>query len=591
PRARPLLAVAFVAGLYLNVVVAAVQVLVDLDGSWLAAEGNLPTGLTSSPPAFAALCVAGLALAVPVALRGRDPAAIGPDGSAPAPGGSGPGGSVPTIDGSAPLDGSAPALGGSAPALGGSGLGGSAPTDGGPAPLGPETVMPAGPPTSWSSDLAAEPVTAPGPAGDGSAVGRVRARFGAAISGSGWYGPAALVGVALSAFGIALTRSWVAIAVGIVVVAGALVVRRPDLRRIGMVAAAVLVGVLLCLPFALGADEPVESPGDGWAARTEMWGHGVGAWLDRPATGWGPGRFQEATSPRISRQFAIDAGPDRLYPDAHNVAVEALTTLGPIGLGLLVAWVVVAARGARGPLAWLAAGCGLVWLLSPVSVAVAPVALIALGAARGPVPAPASHPDAGPDPARAAGVEPDAGPVEPDRDPVEGPGPPAPALRTGGGRTALAAALVVGSIVAVAVMWGGTLVRAGEDSADLDAIDRAERVFGADPALSDLRARAIYSRSDDMPTGADLAALLAAAEETVARDPSDPLAHVQLASVQRLTGDHRAADDSLEAALDRNPWSVAAWFGVEQAARDAGDDERAAEASEVLCALDPVFCG
>ncbi len=160
--------------------------------------------------------------------------------------------------------------------------------------------------------------------------------------------------------------------------------RRPSVVPPMVLLVAVVVGVALSATLHTDASSMTRSEGSeassGIRPRLTMWVAGLDATVERPLVGWGPGQFRAATSTRVTSAFARAEGPDRLYFDAHNIAVEILTTTGVIGLGLSLGFLGAAARRASGPLAWFALGIGTSWLLTPASTVTAPLALLALGA-------------------------------------------------------------------------------------------------------------------------------------------------------------------------------------------------------------------
>ena len=169
--------------------------------------------------------------------------------------------------------------------------------------------------------------------------------------------------------------------------------------------------------------------------------------------GWGPGRFREATSSRVTASFARAEEPDRLFYDAHNVAVEQLVTTGLVGLVLFAGFVVTVFRRARGPLVWFAAGVALTWLLNPLSICTAPVALVALGAAWNQAP---------PRPARSSS----------DRT----------ALARGVGAVLAAAGIVVGGVL----IWTDLLIERGTHPTDVETLEAAAHLRPGDPVLQGL---------------------------------------------------------------------------------------------------------
>ncbi|MEZ5202989.1 MAG: O-antigen ligase family protein [Acidimicrobiales bacterium] len=130
---------------------------------------------------------------------------------------------------------------------------------------------------------------------------------------------------------------------------------RPErLLRTLAVVVGVGLGVLISLPLQGEASTVVRLEGNeasgGMRNRVLMWEAGVEALDERPLVGWGPGRFREATSSRITAEFARLEGPEKVFFDAHNVVVEQLVTTGVVGAALLGGFVVLAVLRARGPL-------------------------------------------------------------------------------------------------------------------------------------------------------------------------------------------------------------------------------------------------
>jgi hypothetical protein len=116
----------------------------------------------------------------------------------------------------------------------------------------------------------------------------------------------------------------------------------------------------------------------GIADRIELWSYTLRGWNDHPIFGWGPGRFMPATGPYISDAFAIRFGHS--WPDAHNIFLQWLVTLGVVGLAVGVTFVVVAGRRARGASAWMAAAIAVGWLVEPATSATLGLAALLLGA-------------------------------------------------------------------------------------------------------------------------------------------------------------------------------------------------------------------
>ena len=93
--------------------------------------------------------------------------------------------------------------------------------------------------------------------------------------------------------------------------------------------------------------------------RVRVWSYGWRAFLDRPITGYGLGRYRPATQRFYSPEFARREASDDLIQtwfDPHNVVVQVAVSLGVVGLVLFAWFLVSAARRSRGPLLWAASG-------------------------------------------------------------------------------------------------------------------------------------------------------------------------------------------------------------------------------------------
>lgn len=374
--------------------------------------------------------------------------------------------------------------------------------------------------------------------------------------------PALLVAVVLTSAAADLSGSRVALVGGagaclLAVVGGAQrVARREVALRVGLVALALAVGALAGSALDSGSSSTGRLAGGGGVdARVEMWGHGLRAAVERPVLGWGPGRFRAATAGRASAAFVRAEGPDRPFYDAHNLLVEHLVGTGVPGLLLLGAFGWSAARRARGPAAWFAAGVALTWLLTPASVATAPAALVALGAAA----------------------------------------PAGPAAR---GRAGSRVGLAVGAGLAlVAAVAGARLVLAdvvvadATEAVDPSGIQRAAGLLPPDAVLAGLETQAWRV---DATTGGGPASgrrALAAARRAVELDPTRAGWWVELGEVQLAyapggpTARLAAADASFDEALARTPWSVQAMIGKARVAEIRGDDAAVDRWRERICGV------
>ena len=329
-----------------------------------------------------------------------------------------------------------------------------------------------------------------------------------------------------------------------------------------VVVGAVALGFCLSLPLqssGSGASRVGDvSSSAGYGSRLTMWGAGLEATAERPVFGWGPGRFREATSSRVTAAFAKAETPDRLFYDAHNIGIEQLVTTGIVGLVLFGGFVVTVLRRARGPLVWFAGGVALTWLLNPLSVCTAPVVLVALGAAW----------------AQA---------------------PPRP-LRSAPERVALARA--VGAAVAVAgfllggvLVWTDVLIKQGSDPTNVETIETAVRLRPADPVLQGLLTDARTQQASVAPTPANQKAVLDAADETVRLEPSRPTWWVRRGYARGTFGPGteaeraRAAEEDFERAYALDPWSLEALTALRQVAAFQEDAAAVARWTDRICQI------
>lgn len=117
-----------------------------------------------------------------------------------------------------------------------------------------------------------------------------------------------------------------------------------------------------------------------FGSRLGIWRVAATAVGHRPLLGYGPGQLREATSGLLPLSMVRMMG-STLFSDAHNLFVEYATTTGLLGLGTLVAWLVLAARHRRGRLLLAAALLLLTGLAEPQNVVMTPLMFLALGAA------------------------------------------------------------------------------------------------------------------------------------------------------------------------------------------------------------------
>ncbi len=119
--------------------------------------------------------------------------------------------------------------------------------------------------------------------------------------------------------------------------------RRP---RIMAAVVGATLAVLVIVPAvgsgSVGSRVASHDTGGGYQQREEIAHLGLDAWIHRPLLGWGPGRFLEATSPRVGLGFVHQGDVQTRFADAHDLVIEYLTTLGPLGLLALMMLIVLA---------------------------------------------------------------------------------------------------------------------------------------------------------------------------------------------------------------------------------------------------------
>lgn len=346
-------------------------------------------------------------------------------------------------------------------------------------------------------------------------------------------------------------------AVGLAVVSALAGFRLAGPRRGAALLAALAVGFLAAGAWAGGGAVTGSSRAVGsestaqLGTRVGFWRIGALAALDRPVFGWGPGRFEAATSPRATA--AVSEGGVNVYKDAHNWLVEYAVTAGAVGLGLLLAWLVVSGRAATGPLAGFAVSAGLFMLVEPVSVGIAPLALLALGASGPPAPR------------------------------------PVPADRLW--RAATGVALVVGLLVAGVFVTGEALLERGRLDSSTAGVARASALLPPWAEVSRLAARTEVFAG--LRSETHRAEALALAREATRREPEDAASWSYLAQLELVWGTDEAAARAIHRTLERHPWYADGLRSAAVLAARTGDREGLAAACGRLrtIGLVPDRCG
>jgi hypothetical protein len=270
----------------------------------------------------------------------------------------------------------------------------------------------------------------------------------------------------------------------------------------------------------------------GESARLENYLTGLHAFAERPILGWGPGRYQAATTPFRSRTLAV-AFPDSHYTDAHDLPLQYAVTTGLAGLLAWGAWLVLACRRAAGPLLGFGILVLLVQLVQPQDVTMTPLALLAIGAA-----APLS------------------------------------------GVRRLVPLPVTGALVAVATVFAGLVLVGGyrEQQAARGSYSDAVAAAGMLPHWPDRSIGAANAALTqlEVPLEQRLANASAYADEAGARDPRDARTLATQGFVDLIVGDEDAARQHFDKALALDPFGVRARTGQGIVAQRAGDLDGAA---------------
>lgn len=305
------------------------------------------------------------------------------------------------------------------------------------------------------------------------------------------------------------------------------------------------LGLATVLPDVPGTANAFERASEGSTSgsltpRLETWLSARHAIAQDPALGAGPGRFRAATSPHRTLAMEQAEGPDRIFVDAHNVVVELAVTTGLLGLVAFLAWLASMRPGTHRPLAGFAVALGLTALVQPLTVGLAPLAFLALGASatRSREPAPR--------------------------------------------RALIAVSTMVGVTaavpLAVILLLGDYAAREASLDFELDDAARAERLLPSWPQQATIVAKVQLYRS--ILAAPDDPVLLQEAvnwrREAVARDPSAPSLHNELGELLLAVPDLDGAEAAFGEALERDPQSFRAALGLGYTAQERGDARAAA---------------
>lgn len=282
--------------------------------------------------------------------------------------------------------------------------------------------------------------------------------------------------------------------------------------------------------------------------RFAVWRISGGAVLDRPLVGWGPGRFEAATTPRYDVTIARSG---TTFKDAHNWVVEYAVTTGLVGVALLLAWLASAAWTARGPLVGFAVIVGASSLVEPLHAALTPLALLALGG---------------------------AGPTR-----SHGNGNGGPLGRRWGAVAVVA--LAAGVVTAALLLAGQVFLKQGQLR---DSPRQVQRALALSPPWPEVAA---VAASVEVPAGqagdeSHRRKTLELARRATRRDPADPAPWAELGLIELAWGSDSRAAVAFRRSLERNPWGVDALRGSVTLAGRQGDHAALAASCRRLRALD-----
>jgi hypothetical protein len=358
-----------------------------------------------------------------------------------------------------------------------------------------------------------------------------------------------LVLVAVYASAVQLTGGRIGLVLLVLVAVRALV--RLRMRRTALVVAAAVIGIVVAtaaFPAGSGAAGRLAGSGSSTlSGRIDRWELAGPAVAARPVLGIGPGLYRRATSPHDTAAAARAYGADSLNRDAHDLFVQIVVTTGIVGLLAFGLWLALAARGARGPLAWFVLFGAASLLFQPSFVGLTPVLALALGAAA-----------------------------------------PRPARRFGRAGTAVAVVFaLIGAGFGVLLVRGDIVLA---DAARDHAVGRARAATRAlplwpEPALT--RAQIEVTAATRAGRPVPWAAVAAAARDAARRDPSDPAAWIVLGGAEQARGHQASAARAYETARRWNPESTAALAALARMADRDGDTSRVRRLCADLHAVNP----
>ncbi len=361
-----------------------------------------------------------------------------------------------------------------------------------------------------------------------------------------------LVPTVLLGAGVSASGSRVALAASLVVAALIALTWRTRQAVIGalVVVASLIGGVALDRLLGAGENAVNRLSDQSSGGRLQAWMYGVGAWTDRPFTGYGFGQFRPAVQHRFSAEFVRVSARDEVsqaWFDPHNVGLVLLVSVGAVGTLLFLAWAIQWGRSIRGTLAWTLLPIVLHWMLQPVSLFTLPLAMLVFGAATR-------------------------------RDPDEPPSAP----------LAVGIVATTGIVLAAALFSGDVLLRRAANSVDAPRAASVAQWFGRDPIASDIVAQ-LYQFDERVPDRQEQH--LVWRRKVAEYEPDRPFWWSNLAMLQIEVGDYAGARESLALAYELQRYNTRTVRADMVLAIVEGDADRLARLLEDACALGMSECG
>jgi O-antigen ligase len=341
--------------------------------------------------------------------------------------------------------------------------------------------------------------------------------------------------------GCMLSGSRAAVGVAVLTTATLLLARRDRLTAVNVAAGwlSLVVGHFIGLVSGGESSAAARVTADS-ARRTDVWRYGIEALGDRPLFGWGFGRFTAAVQHRFDVEFVRATGTNestQIWFDPHNVIVGIAVATGVVGLALFAAWTIAALRSARGPLLWAVAPIAATWLVEPVALVTAPVALLMFGAAF-------------------------------DR----------PAQHAWVSRRKATAAFLVGAAIGGYIFVADVVFHDAVRRFDVADASWAAGFYVGDPVVADLVAQ-MHSLTGDLPGAVEWG------ERAVESQPDRPYWWTRLAQRRLADGDVDGAAAAIDESLRLRPVNLNAALADVPVALELGDEARLRRDVELACSL------